>query len=72
MVLPKCYSHPDYMIIDPKNVTTSSGTFHVGTPPEPEPKTIQIRLEVVQTDGSYSFPIHCPRWLFWLLSKLEY
>ena len=31
----------------------------------------QIRIEVVDDDGLYSFPIHCPRWLFLLLEKLE-
>lgn len=31
----------------------------------------QIRIEVVDNDGAWSYPIHCPRWLYWLLSKLE-
>jgi hypothetical protein len=34
-------------------------------------KIVQIRIEVVDDDGLWSFPIHCPRWLFWLLEKLE-
>ena len=31
----------------------------------------QIRIEVVEGDFIWSFPIRCPRWLFMLLSKLE-
>ena len=31
----------------------------------------QIRLEVVESDVTWSFPIRCPRWLFNLLSKFE-
>jgi hypothetical protein len=38
-------------------------------------KIKQVRIEVVEADGdeiaSYSFPIHCPKWLLWILSKLE-
>lgn len=32
----------------------------------------QIRIEVVEEDFIYSFPIHCPKWLFWILNKLGY
>lgn len=32
----------------------------------------EIRLEILEKDGfSWSFPIRCPRWLFWILLKLE-
>lgn len=33
----------------------------------------EILIEVVDSEGGdiYRFPIHCPRWLFWLLEKLE-
>ena len=31
----------------------------------------QIRLEVVEEDGSYSYPIDIPRWLFNLLNRFE-
>ena len=32
---------------------------------------VQIRIEVVEKDIHWSFPIRCPRWLFNLLMKLE-
>ena len=31
----------------------------------------EIRIEVVEKDGMWSFPITCPRWLFNILIKLE-
>ena len=31
----------------------------------------QVRIEIVEEDYTWSFPIHCPRWLLWVLSKLE-
>ena len=34
-------------------------------------KVTQVRIEIVDQDGTFSFPIHCPRWLYWILEKLE-
>ncbi len=34
-------------------------------------KVKQIRLEIVEGEVRWSFPINCPRWLFNILSKLE-
>lgn len=31
----------------------------------------EVRLEIVEGDMTWSFPIRCPRWLFIILSKLE-
>jgi hypothetical protein len=31
----------------------------------------QVRIQIIEDDGSYSFPIHCPKWLLWVLMKLE-
>lgn len=31
----------------------------------------QVRLEVVEEDGAYSYPINIPRWLFNLLNRFE-
>lgn len=32
---------------------------------------LQIRLQVIEKDSEWSFPIKCPKWLFNLLSRLE-
>jgi hypothetical protein len=31
----------------------------------------EVRIEIVEEDCSYSYPIYCPDWLLWLLEKLE-
>ena len=35
-------------------------------------KVSQIRIQVVEEAGRYSYPIKCPRWLYKLLEMLEY
>lgn len=39
--------------------------------PEEWKKVKQVRIEIVDDDGVWSYPIHCPRWLYWILEKLE-
>ena len=31
----------------------------------------EVRIEIHDEDGVWSFPIHCPRWLLWVLERLE-
>lgn len=32
----------------------------------------EVRIDIIEKTGcSWSFPIHCPHWLLWILSKLE-
>lgn len=32
----------------------------------------QVRIDIEDDDGiAYSFPIHCPMWLLWILEQLE-
>lgn len=31
----------------------------------------EVRVQITDQDGCYSFPINCPKWLLWLLFKLE-
>jgi len=31
----------------------------------------EVRLHIIEDGSTWSFPIHCPRWFFWVLEKLQ-